>query len=86
MEAPRYYAVAIHGSGFQPGEQVVIDTQSEDEKGQGNNKADDHGTFVALLFPFVKGKNSGSTKFTATGLTCKVTVGFSWGEGSYQYQ
>lgn len=86
MGAPRYYSVAIHASGFKPGEQVITDTQSENEKLQGNDKADERGTFVALIFPFVQGKTSGNATFSATGAACKVTVGFPWGQGSYQYQ
>ena len=86
MGAPRYSIVAVQGSGFQPSEELFIETQSENEKGQGKTKVSDQGTFVAVVGPIVKGKASGNTRFTVTGEACKVSVEFPWGQDSYQYQ
>ena len=84
--APYYFSVFIRVSGLQPAEEVNIEQQSENERGQSKAKADDEGVFNAGLFPFVKGKQSGKARFVVNAKSCKIGIEFPWGEGSYQYQ
>ncbi len=83
---PYYFGVLIRLTGFQPNEELSIDQRSENEAGQSNAKADDQGTYNALLLPSVKGKRSGKARFVVSAKSCKIGIEFPWGEGSYQYQ
>lgn len=86
MERENYYTVYIRISGFQPGEDLDVETQSEGEQGRSKAKATDKGTYDSLLFPSVKGKRSGNARFGVTAKSCKVGIEFPWGEGSYKLQ
>jgi hypothetical protein len=83
---PYYVGVLVRLSGLQPDEEFTIDQRSENEGGQSKAKADAQGTYYVALFPFVKGKRSGKTRFVVSGTSCKIGIEFPWGEGSYQYQ
>lgn len=86
MLAANYFAVEILVTGLQPNEDLQTDSQSGDESNHGSGKATEQGTFVALVAPFVKGKNSGKARFNVTASSCKIGVEFPWGEGSYHIQ
>jgi len=73
-------------TGFQPNEDLAIDTQSGNEGGQTNAKANEQGSYNAALLPFVKGQRSGKARFYVTAKSCKIRIEFPWGEGSYKYQ
>jgi hypothetical protein len=84
--APHYFGIFIRVTGFQPNEELNIEQRSENEGGQSKANADDRGMYDAGLFPFVKGKKSGTARFVVTAKSCKIGIEFPWGEGSYQYQ
>jgi hypothetical protein len=86
MTGANYLGVLISVAGLQPGEELLIDTRSDQEAGQTKGKATDRGTYDSNLFPFVKGKRSGKVQFSVTAKSCKVAVELPWGEGSYQLQ
>jgi len=83
---PRYFAVVVNGTGFLPNEHLVIDTQSENERGTSKADAGPQGTYTAVVSPFVKGKRSGRARYTVIGAACKVGIEFAWGDGAYQLQ
>jgi hypothetical protein len=86
MAEPSYQAVNILVTGLKPKEDLLIDTQFENEKAQNKGTLTEEGVFNSLIFPFVKGKRSGRASFRVTGVSCKVAIAFPWGEGSYQLQ
>ena len=86
MTAPNYFGVFVRITGLQPGEDLLIDTESDHEGGQSKGKATDQGTYNSALFPFVKGKRSGKVRYSVAAKSCKVGVELPWGEGSYQLQ
>lgn len=86
MLAANYSSVLVVGSGFHPKEELLIDTQSENEAGQIKAAATDTGTYQTLLFPQVKGKQSGKTRFSISAKSCRVGVEFPWGQSSYRIQ
>jgi hypothetical protein len=86
MLAANYSSVLVVGSGFHPKEELQIDTQSENEAGQIKAAATDTGTYQTLLFPQVKGKQSGKTRFNISAKSCRVDVEFPWGQSSYRVQ
>jgi hypothetical protein len=83
---PYYLGMFVRATGFQPDEELAIETSSEGEGGQIKAKASSDGSYNSGLFPFVKGKRAGKTRFSVAGKTCKVAIEFPWGEGSQQYQ
>jgi hypothetical protein len=83
---PYYYGMFIGLTGFQPNENLAIETQSGDEGGQTKTKANEQGSYNADLLPFVKGQRSGKAQFYVTAKSCKIGIEFPWGEGSYKYQ
>jgi hypothetical protein len=86
MLAANYTSVLIVSGGFQPKEDLQIDTESENESNQIKATATDAGTYQTLLFPQVKGKPSGKTRFNISAKSCRVGVEFPWGQSSYQIQ
>ena len=84
--APYYFGVLIRVTGFQPEEELTIETRSGKEGAQSKAKADTQGSYNAGLLPFVKGKRSGKASFVVKGQSCKIGIEFPWGDGSYQYQ
>lgn len=83
---PYYYGMFIRLTGFQPGEDLAIETKSGNEGGQTKGKANEQGSYNTALLPFVKGQRSGKGRFYVTAKSCKIGIEFPWGEGSYQYQ
>jgi hypothetical protein len=86
MTQENYLGLFIRITGFQPGEDMVIETQSQAERLQSKAKASEQGTYNSALFPSVKGKRSGKVWFNVTAHTCKVGIELPWGEGSYELQ
>jgi hypothetical protein len=83
---PYYSVVLIRLTGFQPDEELSIESRSENEGGQFKSKADAQGTDNEVLLPFVKGKRSGKARLVVSSKSCKIGIEFPWGSGSYQYQ
>jgi hypothetical protein len=86
MLAAKYFAVEVVVTGLQPNEDVQIESQSGNETNRGAGKATAQGTYVALVAPLVKGQNSGTARFNVAAASCKIGIGFPWGDGSYRIQ
>jgi hypothetical protein len=86
MTIPNYAGVTVRGSGFQPNEELSVDLASGPDGGKQKAKASPQGTYLALLFPFIKGMKSGETGVRITTPKCSVALQFPWGEGSYKIQ
>jgi hypothetical protein len=86
MTAPDYVGVVLKGSGFQPGELLVVETASGTESGKQQTAATPAGTYTAVIFPKVKGQRSGKASVTIASPSCRVAVEFPWGDGSYRIQ
>lgn len=86
MTQENYLGLFISITGFQPGEDVAVETDSEGERGELKSKATNEGAYNSALFPAVKGKSSGRLRFNVTGESCKIGVELPWGEGSYKVQ
>jgi len=86
MAAPNYASVVLHGSGFQPGEALVVEFASGSEGGKQQASATSTGTYTATILPTVKGQNAGKARMALTSAKCHVAVQFPWGEGSYRIE
>lgn len=75
--------IFIQGSGFAPGTDLAVDSQSYGEKRQQSVRAGTDGSYFATLMPYVQGKKSGTTVFQVKSKTCSPTITFKWGENSY---
>jgi hypothetical protein len=84
--APHYEAVAVSVMGLRPNETFVIEMHSENEGGRNNVTASPQGTYVSVVFPFVKGETSGKAKIAVEAQSCKLEIEFPWGQGSQKYQ
>jgi hypothetical protein len=76
----------VRVNGLQPNEDLLIDTNSENEGAQIKARADLQGTYNVGLFPFVKEKRSRKARFYVFAKACKLGVEFPWREGSFRYQ
>jgi hypothetical protein len=86
MSAPNYAGVVLHGSGFQPNEELAINLVSGREGAKQQATAKSDGTYTAAIFPAVKGQKSGNASATIASSKCSLTVQFPWGDGSYKLQ
>lgn len=86
MSAPNYVGVIVRASGFQPNEALTIDLASGPEGGKQQATATPEGTYIAAIFPTVKGQKSGKASVTITTPKCSVALQFPWGDGSYNIQ
>ncbi len=86
MAAPDYAGVVLSGSGFKPGEPLMVESASGTESGQQKTAATPAGTYTAVIFPRVKGQKSGRASVTITSPSCRVAAQFPWGDGSYKVQ
>lgn len=81
---PRGELTYIQGSGFEPNEELIMDSQSYGEKNHGVSKAETDGSYFAATLPNVLGKSSGTTVYEVKGKNCDPKLTFSW--GSYQFE
>jgi hypothetical protein len=81
---PKGEVTYIHGSGFEPNEDLVMDSESYGEKNHGVRKAEADGSFFATLLPNVLGKSSGMTVIEVKSKNCDPKLSFSW--GTYQLE
>jgi hypothetical protein len=75
----KYEIVLVRGRGFQPNEDLQLDSNSSGELRGGPGKADEHGDYVTGLLPFVKGKDRGTTEVKLRGANCAPVLTFTWG-------
>ncbi len=81
---PKGEITYIHGSGFEPNEDLVMDSESYGEKTHSVRKAGSDGLYFATLLPNVLGKSSGTTVIEVKGKNCDPKLTFSW--GTYQLE
>jgi len=74
----------IQGSGFEPNEELTVDSESYGEKNHGVNKAEADGSYFGVALPPVLGKSSGTTRWSVKGKNCNPVLNFSW--GTYQLE
>jgi hypothetical protein len=72
----------IYGEGFEEGEELVAVSTSEEEVIQSRIKAGAAGRFMAMVFPAVTGKESGSATYAVRGKSGEVKVDFQWGSAA----
>jgi hypothetical protein len=76
----------IQGNGFEPNSDLIVDSQSYDEKHQDTAKAGPDGSYFAAIMPSVLGKKSGTTVLEVKARNCNPKLTFPWGEGSYHLE
>ena len=74
----------IQGTGFEPGEDLITDSESYAEKHHEVAKADANGSYFAAVLPNVLGKKSGKTVWEVRGKNCDPKLTFLW--GTYQLE
>lgn len=84
LGTPKGELMYIQGSGFEPNEDLTIDSESAGEKNHGLSKAEADGSYFAAALPNVLGKTSGTTVWSVKGENCNPTLTFSW--GTYQLE
>lgn len=71
---------AIHGEGFQPGEEVHTMSLSGQQVIEGTARADSAGRLpVALVLPAVVGKAGGKATYSVTAARCRLRLEYAWG-------
>jgi hypothetical protein len=86
LGAPDYAAVRFTATGFPPKEPLTVEMHSEGERGTQQQVANEQGEYAALIFPFVKGKQSGTVRFKISSAKCSIELAVPWGKGSYRLQ
>lgn len=81
---PKGEVTYIQGTGFEPNEELVTDSESYGEKNHVVQKAEADGSYFAVALPNVQGKTSGATTWSVKGKSCNPTLSFSW--GTYQLE
>jgi hypothetical protein len=84
LGTPKGEVTYIQGSGFEPNEELTMDSESYGEKNHGVAKAEADGSYFAVALPNVLGKTSGTTVWSVKGKNCGPTLTFSW--GTYQLE
>jgi hypothetical protein len=74
----------IQGTGFEPGEGLITDSESYAEKHHEVAKADANGSYFAAVLPNLLGKKSGKTVWEVRGKNCDPKLTFLW--GTYQLE
>ena len=69
----------IEGNGFEPNEQLTIDSESYDEKHHDVAKAEANGSYFSAVMPNVLGMKSGETVWAVKAKNCNPKLSFSWG-------
>jgi hypothetical protein len=84
LGTPKGEVTYIQGSGFEPNEELTMNSESYGEKNNGVAKAEADGSYFAVALPNVLGKTSGTTVWSVKGKNCNPTLTFSW--GTYQLE
>lgn len=70
----------VYGSGYEPNEELITTSKSEQEEMKTQCFADDKGEIHHMLMPFVKGVKNGKGSFTLTRKNGEsLTVDYPWG-------
>jgi len=72
--------VAIQANGFQPNAELTVDTDSGDERQGGKGKAEADGTYFAVVMPYKKGAQRGTTNLRIKSAACSPALTFNWGK------
>jgi len=83
---PDYSVVTVRASGFFPDEHLAVTIKSSDEGAQISAQAGHDGSYVSVIAPLVKGKQSGKASIAITSTGCKLKVEFPWGQGAYHIE
>jgi hypothetical protein len=79
LGTPKGEVTYVQGSGFQPNEELTMDSESYGEKNHGTAKAEADGTYFAVALPNILGKTSGTTTWSVKGKNCNPVFSFTWG-------
>jgi hypothetical protein len=86
LENTRFTSFVVHGSGFEPGENVTTSSSFEKDQTAGTQLASVLGEFATEVHADVPGKNSGTATFAATGKSCHPSVTYDWGKAAKKVQ
>lgn len=78
VAAPLGTAYLLRGEGFEPGEEVKLASNSENEVQEGVLRANEKGKWTTLVLPVVQGKRKGKVRFEIAGARCKVKASGNW--------
>ena len=81
---PEAEGLVVYVNGLQPGAFVPLQTATEGETHSPTMTVDAKGNAVAIVAPYVAGKNMGVVKISVAVPACTVGVDVPWGDGSYQ--
>ncbi len=73
---------AIWGEGFEPGEEVALESSFAGKMEKSKQKASTLGEIGSAVFPAASGRESGLANYSAVGKSCKVAVRYEWGLSS----
>ena len=71
--------VWLEGSGFSPGSELTVDSNSEGERQNKKVKADGQGRYTTAMLPYKQGLRSGTLKVNLKSAGCSPTVTVPWG-------
>jgi hypothetical protein len=80
---PEGQTMLLYADGLAPTVQVPFKTTSEGEEHISTLNTDAEGRAVAILSPYVAGKDAGTVKMSVAIKECSVAVEIPWGKGSY---
>jgi len=69
-------AFVLHGSGFQPGETLVVEFASGSEGGKQQTSATSTGTYTTAILPTVKGQKAGKASMALPALSATLRFNF----------
>lgn len=81
---PKGELTFVQGTGFEPNEELTIDSESYDEKHHDVAKAEGDGSYFSAVMPYVSGKKSGKTVWQVKAKNCHPKLTFTW--GAYELQ
>jgi hypothetical protein len=84
LGTPKGEITYVRGSGFEPNEEIAVESDSSGEKLHATEKAEADGSYFEVFMPNVLGKTSGTTVVRATGRNCSPELTFSWGTHQLQ--
>jgi hypothetical protein len=79
LATPKGEPTYVRGRGFDPGEELTMESESSGEKNHRVVKAEADGSYFSVALPNVMGKQSGTTVWEVKGKHCDPKLTFSWG-------
>lgn len=80
---PEGQTMLVYGNGLTPNAHIQLMTSSEGEERTSMLNTDAQGSAVAIIVPYVAGKDAGVVKMSVTAPGCSAAVEIPWGKGSY---